>query len=381
MNILFVARSYLMLLNVINLRLNVYQKENADLIFTNDSNNSEAIYEKLKQLNIFDNVYYVKHEEFAPEKTPMDKIKTTFTMYIRPEKYLVFMDINKKYDKLIMYTVYRKLEDSIYCLLKKKNSNIEIYLYEEGYINYIYENGYHEIIKGNLKKISNIHKFMCTIFAKKLLINNISGFYYYNPELIIFNPPYPVYTMPKLNREDKKFGVILDQLFELSKIDIDSEFDSDIVYFEQSLFGEDENILEKEIIHILNKATLDVVVKRHPRIKTNKYKNDNIKICSSNSIPWEALQYKKDFDGKIMMSICSSSVFSSYLYYGDCTKIILLYKMYKNNELGINNEKFERFTNQFKKMNLAEIYEPLNSRELENVLRSIDEHKDSKNCK
>lgn len=79
----------------------------------------------------------------------------------------------------------------------------------------------------------------------------------------------------------------------------------------------------------------------------------------------------KNFDGKVFITTASASALSSCLYFGDNTKIIMLYGCMKNKPKMIN-ENFYKYIDKFiKKYGNKTLLIPKDKEELERILDEL----------
>ncbi|MCM1231780.1 MAG: alpha-2,8-polysialyltransferase family protein [Ruminococcus flavefaciens] len=324
---LFVARSYYMLIVVLQLKLTYYKNDYTELIWCNDSQNSREIYDRLCTLKIFHKCHYIEHEHFAPANNIYDKITTTLKIYTAPHKLLEEFALNC-YDELVLYTINRKLENALYVFCKKNNPALKCYLYEEAYVSYIYKEGYHKKLTGLLKIASETHRLLSLVFPDAPQFERLSGRYFFEPRLILFNTHLPFFQIEKINKE--AFKKNLNFLFDINGAEILHQYNYKYIYFEQSVLS-NTPVSETEIVQkISNKVgAKNLLVKLHPRTKGNPYEQLGVITNKSPGIPWEIILMNIQCNEKVLITLTSNSVISSLIHFGEFPKIIMLYNCFQ----------------------------------------------------
>ncbi len=164
--ILIIVNTYYQLLVAINIRKQVYSNSIVDIIISDHSNDSEAVYYNLKKANIFDDVRYIKNNG----KTEPDNIFS----YIRKDWIpFVFSNTNRfeyylngvVYDEVIYYNFGLDIY-GIYIILSNQNDKVVFSRMEEGFLSYTEPIDY----SFSLRLIDNYRRI-----TKKTTWNNIQG--------------------------------------------------------------------------------------------------------------------------------------------------------------------------------------------------------------
>ena len=165
--ILILVNTYFQIITAVKLKLTMYKNDDVDIIISNHSEDSYKIYKSLKDIKIFNEVYYFESKE--KNKNKIKKMYDNFSFLLFPEKNLKKQKIQLGYyDEYIFYNV-NKYSYIIYDTIYNKNNNIKAIRFEEGYISYLYIN----------IGISNIYKKIRKILKKPFLEETINLHIFY----------------------------------------------------------------------------------------------------------------------------------------------------------------------------------------------------------
>lgn len=211
-------------------------------------------------------------------------------IYSRLKEWNLFFRINKKYNSLKKIIFFR--EGSILFNQLKKNN--KIFLYEHGMINY---QKTEEMFHG--KKITLFNKIILKCFGESISSygrdKNVEKIYLFNPEKAPFDIKEKVKKLDlrkkweNLKKEDKENIINIFGLENLNK----EEYEGKIILLTQPL-SEQKLISEEEKLQIYSKiienySEKEIVIKVHPREKTNYSKYFKCQILS-NKFPIEILE-------------------------------------------------------------------------------------------
>ena len=101
----------------------------------------------------------------------------------------------------------------------------------------------------------------------------------------------------------------------------------------ESPIGEFEAICE--IAKLVGKENL--LIKKHPRDSRMIFEEHGFKVDSNSSIPWEALQFEINLNGKTLLTVNSGAVISTSLLFGSNVKSVYVYNIcqYESNSLAV----------------------------------------------
>ena len=294
-----------------------------DLIVTNTFNNYDYVAKKIRELNIFNNVYIAN----INYKQKLRKI-LKFQYIFNTKSYLkkLFSKESELYDELY-FSNYDTFTTSIRTYLYRKNKNLKTNFFEEGYTSYF---PYMKVEQVSLLlRILHLKNY---IFCKKMLIDNVDSILLFEPDLLMFKPKFPIFKINRKILESNKFRDNIKFIFnsETSALEYDKKY---IILEEFHPEYNDEEVFN-EIINIVGKE--NVIIKLHPRRNENRFEKKGVKTLGNDGIPWEALAFSSDFSKKVLISIGSGSIISHRILFGDNMRAYLLFKF-----LGANLKQFD----------------------------------------
>lgn len=327
MKVLFATDSAFQLITAINLRMTVYQDAEADIIIYNSTNNAEAYCENLRQTGVFSRCWCAK--------TPLTYCGSSYSIKEKLPKYFVYLksllwpetcikrilgESLLHYDHFI-FNGTGALPDCIFNVCQGINPEIECFRIEDSYVSYTLEYGKE---KGRFR--NKLEHLCAKILGRKNLVDSVKGYYLMAPELVGYDYPYPVIKVPKLSRENKQLISVLNKTFAYSPNADD--FHERFIFFEggESYFLNYDGDLEyvEKLEDIVGGK--NVLVKQHPRTLKDRYEGFSVRVLNGVGIPWEVIQLNLSIYNKVLITIKSSAVLSSEIYFGDSCEIILLYK-------------------------------------------------------
>lgn len=301
-NILIYCNTYYQLITAIQLKLTIKKNDYVALLLSDDSLNSEVIFEKLKSMNVFDDVYFVRQNRTRGGRIGDSKRK--IFEYIKHEFRMImgypYGKINKNViiDEIIFYN-FHSIILSLFYYLSKRNKNICCSIMEEGVFSYdfsIYQES--ENLKHKLRRLQGIVEPN----------DVVSKFYCYNPKQ--YSGKLTPIEIPKLSKQQELLKKILGELFELKN----QKYNEKYIFFPCVLDREGgKPIGEFDLaVRIAQKVGFEnLLIKVHPRDKAERYRNAGLHIDSNSSAPWEAIQFYHDFSGKVFLSTMSGTLFSA----------------------------------------------------------------------
>lgn len=323
MKTLIVIRTFYSLMVAINLSKNLWKEDDIDLLLTDCTSNSKGIYDRLKKIDIFHEVFYMSTKEFnrVKEKKIGRKIfllKNYFEYYMRAEKYIEkHSTIRDRYDRLAVFQVNIDLELCVFNYCYDKNKDIELCLYEEAYSSYIAGSDSLKLFEEDI-----IDK-LGVILHRPSMRKSIRKAYYYNPELIQYTPYFEVIRMPKLSQNLDTLLPVFNYIWDF---DIDEKFLYRAIYCEDGAYLYGIDLDDEEIVtQISNIYGEDIAIKLHPRSKVDRFVNIQIQKLERNDVPIEL--YILNSNRKIqLITMYSSAVISPILCCGNEVQAIFVYE-------------------------------------------------------
>jgi hypothetical protein len=359
-NILFYANTFYQLMVAINLcETTIEADSKIDIVLTDHTNGMEAVAIRLREENIFRNVYFIQIKSYDQGKQFLfdeNSIREKFFgTAIQVEK---IIHLNEVYDEFwFAYpTNFIKLLYSYTCI--KRGRTVDAFCFEDGLSVYC------EAPKWFHEKLTWKNKLIRILQKQTELRKGLKGIYMFMPELREWSMHVPIYQIPKIKREE---------LYRYRRI-FENGFDQQInnyrfIYLEQNfraIGNQDVDVLEK-IAGIIGKE--NIYVKLHPRTEQDRFAKNGFFTNKDNYFPSEMLLLCEKLEDKYFLSIFSSSLVVPYIAFGVRTVSISL--------LGLFDENLHRTLEQMKVLfeRLVELepdvfYMPRSMEELKIILKS-----------
>lgn len=316
---LIIANTYYQIIFSFQMRNTLFKRDDVTLIISDHSRNADIIASRIKKLNFFSNVVFTNTLGAGETRNTKDKLVDFFKItFSNTNRYIYLVDklIDKTFDEIIVFN-YTIETYGLHAYLSEYNEKIKVSRYEEGILSY----NTVKMDTGRRKLINSIRKAQ----GKAAIEDSLYNFYCFYPRLYQGNlNPVEVPTIEK----DSEVIDYLKKAFSVEDESLDYEekyiFFSSVYDFEGGKpIGEFE--LVKKIADAVGKK--NVVVKVHPRDVRMVYQDYGLRVDKNSSIPWEVILLCGKFDGKVLLTVNSTSVLSSCLLSDDNVRGCYLYKL------------------------------------------------------
>lgn len=381
MKILAMTNTYYMLLVIIQLRTTIYKDDEFDLICTDACANSEDIFKKIIDTQIFNKVQYLKLGDLSEEKA--NKLKKFYGLFRNlsdSEKALRNAGLNIDnfyYDRFLCYVAGRVEEQIVYNTIRKYNSSADVELYEESYVSYYAPNGIMSI--ENKTRGWNQVKLLpgiMSIIGKSswMIINNIRKAWYFEPTLVQYSSNFEICSIPKLNINTKevinKLNYIFDYNSQRTTFNVDVLFLEDSWHMKSSDYG-DLKLVRYLYENLKNKKCF--MVKLHPRTRTDRFGKLGIKTNSS-TVPLELIILNSGGKNNLYLSIGSGAPLVCLANFEMKNKVIMLYKCCDGIVDALTDQKFSRYIKELKNRYPDQLFIPNNISELRKLIEAENIH-------
>ena len=300
-------------------------EDQVDLIIADTFNNYDIVYKKIKEKNIFDNVYVVNiKNSLLPNISKFANIKKIYYI-LNPKKMIKkFLKNIDNYDEIYCsnYDIFLATIRSYYGL---KKHYPKIFLCEEAYNSYFPIDEMYPI-----RRFLKIIELRNKVFGlSKINRNHIDGWLLFEPENLLYKPNCPVYKIDRRYGQTKEFKNIVEYIFNAREAV--KKYDRKFIIFEEAALAnlpqiDDEKVFNN-IIKIVGKE--NVIIKLHPRTNKDRFTEKGIKTLGSDGIPFEAITSVGDFKDKVFITISSSAIINYKMLMGNKMRGYLLFKFLK----------------------------------------------------
>jgi len=372
--ILFFCYTPFQCIAAMNIKYAHYRDVSADIILCDSVLQREQMKPGLLKTELFERVIFYDARKLFPKgdnkiKHEYSRIRSCFDPVYLASGYFSEED---KYD-LFVTTEVNYVTNSIFALLRRYNSNLEVALMDEGYSSYTYyfrEALNPVVLKNKIKKALN--NVTALINRRPFISKCAKKIYLYDPELICWDQmPYEAVEIIKPDSDDTLYYQHLNQVFEYDGIG--SEFDKKYIYFEESFFWSMKNSNDIEIINqisdIVGKDNMQI--KMHPRNMIDRFTELGYKVNKSVGMPWEIVAMNlPETSEKVFITFSSGAALNYRLLFGKEFKTVLLYKCVGDSYYKIDESLklwFEKFAQKYSES----LYIPNNMNELISCLSAL----------
>lgn len=350
---LFVCHTPFQLITAILIKKARYDLEEADIIITDEFIDAPEISARCAAGGLFHEVYLARIRGI-----------NLAVAAIFPNYYLKKAGIKFEHPYSLILTpgLYNDFDDAVFYM----NREAEIILIDEGYSSYTSQtlDAVDSFSTSHLiaRKVSKL------LLRRKYIEERAKKIYLYDPDLCVRSVPYKITKLlPDDFVMDDKIRQLIYDVFNTKKAL--SEYDKPVIFLEESFasdFAENDDIpMIKAIANIVGQDSM--MIKLHPRDKTNRFEELGYKTNSSFGVPWEAIALFLNDTRKIVLLSYSSGAVLNYRFICDKKfSVILLYKLWP--DFGRMDKEKEMWLTKFAQKYGDNTFVPETMNELETIL-------------
>lgn len=346
------------------------RNEAADLYIDPQFSDAEVFAERIRTLNLFDNVVVIDSEKiyskfFSCRKGFINHLQIVRSYLKVNEIAPIILKNNVAYNTMFISSrAYMPRMVYLYHIKNKIKVNLE--LFDDGVGSYCSDDAHKP------KGLDSLLRFL--LFGKRAVDLNFTR-YLHSPELYKIVEPHSKYKIEKIPHMWKNpdwiskcniiFGINDGSLINETVIIIDELLSDEVVS------GDDS---KNELLDIYAKISQttgikNTVIKPHPRNKDIDI--EKLNIYHSNGVPFECVCMNSDINNKIIVSLGSTAAATPKILLDQEPYIILLYKLIDTNPnyLTVTNKFFQALKKSYTES--AKIYIPDNISELCEILTRL----------
>lgn len=309
--VLFVANTLAQLMNAVVIKQRFYTNDKCDLYY-------KPVYHdiafRMKEIGVFNNIFE------SPSFGLTTRGKSFIKNGVRRIRTVIYMKQLRRsfptdpmqYKKVLLSSdLLRILE--IYYVAKRINREVELYLYEEGMLEY---NVLH-------KRRPWYESFFSKVFFQHFFLEECIGLYVYRPEYVR-NEKWHNIKIYEIGTIDNDIRRVLNYVFNVNT-SIKYLEKYRFVYLDQT-FPAMEDALQRELVFQLRKVIdeNDMAIKLHPRSNKNKYSGYFNLI--EDQIPFELICLGEAIEDLCFLTIYSSAVLALKMSLNSSCKVVFLIK-------------------------------------------------------
>lgn len=289
------------------LALSRFSGDDIVLVLSSSLPNAEVVCEKLKRTGLFLEVLVLDNETVDWNKAlyviPLFS-KFRFRNLIKES-----VIEKQKFDRYI-FAGLGGFSNVIGQWLRKNNPDLIVELYEEGASSY--SELYHNAVE-NRKRNKNLFKrILYNMFPH--MLNIYTNFYYFCPDLALWGDRGSRVKIPPITEYKKVLIKNMNDVFDFA-LNVDA-YSQKVIFFEESYYNDGIDVNDIEIVNELEKqyGKENILIKRHPRNRIDRFKAMGYTTSVENNIPWEVIAFNiPDLDNKILITMTSTALISTFL--------------------------------------------------------------------
>lgn len=312
--VLFCAESVYQLFNAVTLRMTEQHENECDLMLGNATDWNGEMICRLKASNVFGNVYMpdthtaeYRFWDMTPEEKQeaVDHPDLFFTDGAPVDELygILFLPIDHMYWKML----YRY--EVVHGLVPR------IMMYDEGVRAYTMP----------LPMTDNKYYLSSDEYQKAPFASAIDAYYLYQPELYaVKDYAYELKSIPNPAENPD----VRNKLIEIYGYEPMPE--EKYIYLEDFFFADAYVTNDWELFEQLGALVGkdSIIVKRHPRDKFDRFTPMGYKTVGQSVVPWEIQLLSNDLQGKVLLSVSSTSILTPYIIFNSNMHVISLEKMF-----------------------------------------------------
>ncbi|OUP05680.1 polysialyltransferase family glycosyltransferase [Anaeromassilibacillus sp. An200] len=358
--IIYLCPTLISLMNSIITQLTLNKGIPADIVFENTMDFSE-ISERLMKYPIFEKCFHwnsLEEKSIYHDLTQHEKLQVSH----RPSKIFHIPRLNDQYTDLCVHIDSYAAKFFYYSLIEK-GMNPDIHFVSEG-------TGTYALDFVNTARDSIDHEY----YKHKAFLKKVKNVYIYQPQLFTGNRKIVnLVEIPLFSSLDSSIHKMINEIFGKAK-----PVEEKLIFFEGVFWGDNYLVNEMdlflEIADYIGKE--NIVVKRHPRNKVDRFTPMGFHVMEQQYLPWEIMIKDIDLSKKVLVSVASFTAFSAKEMYGRVSRSILLEDLLLGKAQFLEDPGYKRFFQRAEKLfNQDEMvsWRPKSMRELQIVLDILEE--------
>lgn len=299
---LFICNTYYQLISALQLRLTSFKNDTVDLYLSDHSVNAYNVYNRLKELNVFNNVSFIRtwHNKL--------RFKDICSVFMRG-----FGIVGKAgfdfYDEIIFYNL--GMEQLLIADFYEKHDHTTVWTkldegvlsYETPFVEKKYKRG-----KG-VRAALTLRRWTGRLDVPTA----VKKYYCFFPDLKETNGDWQLIAIPPITEKITELKRILNYIFDYTP----ERYSQKYIYFASSSDIDNNPYGETEFVFKLAEKVgrENLLVKMHPRDKRSVYKDNGISVMENSFTPWEVIQLNFPAQDKVLLTITSASFLNMSIHF------------------------------------------------------------------
>lgn len=329
---LFVCNTVYQLFVALWLKENKFKNSHVDIIISDHMNNSKELFNNVKKYADFDKNYWIESKNYSYFLENTRKFENIISD-ISP-KYVLkkFVDLSLVDYRDIYIANVDRFAILLYQALKRETNKIKIHIYEDGLATYSQTFEKTLFYKEDFKTLNIMKRILHQkIYKLNAICDDITDVLVFAVDKIQWKPQNNVslQEMNKIDYTNQDFKKKCNKIFGLTEDDL---YKQKYIFFEQPFEEDIGKVNDLELVKSISEKVgkNNLIVKRHPRNKKNRFIDIGVTTNNNSSVPWEVvLMNMCDLQSKVLITVSSTCVITPWLLFGETTQIYSIYKLIK----------------------------------------------------
>ena len=318
---LFICSTVYQLLVALQIKITKFPDTESDLIITNEIPSVERIKELLSTQNLFGKIICVEGKNTA--------LAAGKSIYFDHAYCSVLLEKTSGHPKdwlekgrytRILFSNIGSLNMRLAIFFRRRSPKAKIGMFEDGVSTYsqLYGRAF-AVPQGNpVAKLR--YRFIFDILTR------VSELYVFAPELLVWQPKAAVEKIPPISEAADKLREVVNTVFDYPNLQ--DTYEEKVIFFEESYVADGDMVDDIAVVEKLKDkfGKENIFVKSHPRNPTNRFQEMGYKTNRDRAIPWEVIALNIPLAEKVLVSMSSTAVVSSYLLMRAPAKMTLAYQ-------------------------------------------------------
>jgi hypothetical protein len=332
-----------------------FDSNDGDLFISADFKGSNRVASKIHELEIFSNVLIFNENpntikrilDFSPFGKVHEKIRNDYSK--------VYICISNVSGDLETVSV------------SKQQGNAKIIGFIEGYSSYLVD------LDTEWKGLSVRHKIYNEINSKifhEQYINKFDFYIAFYKSLFPKQPAWPVLEMQNIDvQKDTELRTNMFKAFDYEYVEIKQKYIFMEECFSEDLGNNNDIQIVEHISNIVGKE--NIIIKRHPRNKENRFAKLGYFTMEQQSVPWEIFALDSRNNNHILISFSSGAALNYNFLTTSSMKSILIYRVFRDTHFHDIDSDLGNWLNSFAKIYCKNVLIPENVDQLQNLLSTL----------
>lgn len=316
---LIISNTFYQVIVAIQMKLTIFRDAEVEIIITDHSKNAEKISNRLRECNVFNNVYFVNTDGSCDKRSTLEKSVDVFSFsFLKKNRFAFYTKKIRSlfFDEMIVFNYDMRMY-GVYAILSEYNFKLKLSRYEEGILSYSTEQLF--------TPTRNLIGFFRKLQGKTAVEEIFANFYCFYPSL--YHGYLHAEKIP-LIKKNSVLNIILQRVFDIKKENL--YYSQKYIFFTSVFdFEGGESIGEYEVVckvaELVGKENL--LVKIHPRDLRTIYTDKGFNVDKNSAIPWEVIQLSGHFSDKVFLTVNSGSVLAGSFMSEKSVRTFFLYKL------------------------------------------------------